>query len=140
MKQFNVHDVTHKLGRLLSLQTGKSIMAVVDEALEMYERSLKESGEEDELVDRLLNEAAAAIAERLCIVVPEVLREEVPRVVESTVRELHRLQEEMRQQQAKELEQVLRESTPEAPEDDLEEVTYEEIYGPDASDTSEEQE
>ena len=117
MKQFNVREETHKLGRLLSLKTGKSVIVVVQEALELYEKKLDGS----EVESNLLQRAADVIVKRMS----RVVREEVP----FAIGEFERLQEEMRQQQAKELEQALRESTPEAPEDDLEEVTYEEIYG-----------
>lgn len=129
MKQFNVRDETHALGRDLSHKTGRSIIIVVQEALEQYERSLRGGNEEDELISRLLDEAAAAITERLCVVIPAALRVVVPTVVEAAVVELRRVQEELREQQAKELEEILRESTPEAPEDDLRVVSYEELYG-----------
>lgn len=128
MKQLNVRDETHKLGRELSLKTGKSLLDVVKEALEQYEQSLRVV-DEDDIVNKYLNETASVIVERLCMVLPEVLREEVPKVVEATVRELRRLQEELREQQAKELERLLLEAEA---EDDLPVVSYQEAYEPEA--------
>jgi len=116
MKQFNVRDVTHVLGKLLSLQTGKSVLDVVHEALEMYQRNFENNEQESEILQR----AVAVIDERMC----QVVHEEVAHAMD----ELSRLQEEVREQRAKELEQLLRETTPEAPEDDLEVVQYKEAY------------
>lgn len=120
MKQFNVHDETHKFGRLLSAQTNKSLLVIIQEALELYAKSLE--GEETEVSESvILEKACNTVVARLCV----VIHEEVPRVLTEMVR----MREELRQQQAKEFERALREATPEAPEDDLEERTYEEVYG-----------
>lgn len=124
MKQFNVRDETHLLGRELSVRSGKNLLTVVHEALELFEKSLEESGGEDELVDRFLSEAASTIVERTGKVLTIILHEEVPKAVEEATVELRRRQEELREQQAEELEQILKEVTPEAPEDDLEEVPF----------------
>lgn len=117
MKQFNVYDETHKLGRELSLRTGKSLLIVVSEALKLYRDKIEGSVKENDLLLR----AVTVIEERMCLVV----HEEVSHAIDEVVR----LQEEMREKRAKELEQLLREATPEAPEDDLKEVPYEELYG-----------
>jgi len=129
MKQFNVREETHKLGRLLSLQTQKSILDIVHEALELYQKSREGHAEEDDLVSRCLNEAASAITKRMRIVVPVMLDEMILEAVEKATIELRRLQEQVRAEQAKELEELLRETLPKAPdEDDLKEVTEEELY------------
>lgn len=121
MKQFNVRDGTHKLGRELSLRTGKSILDVVQEALEVYEKKLVGPEEERGILLR----AVTVIDERMC--------EAVHEGVLSTIDEVLRLQEELREQQAKEMEQLLAETSTgeDGDRDDLEEVPYEEIYGSD---------
>lgn len=129
MKQFNVRDDTHKLGRELSHITNKSIIEVVGEALIVYSNRLRESSDENMLVDRFLNEATGEIVEKMRNVMHEKLDEIVQQAVEKAATELLRLQEEVRVEQAKELEQTIRETLPEAPEDDLEAKSYEELYG-----------
>ena len=127
MKQFNVRDETHKLGRLLGLTTGKSILDVVQEALEMYQASLEGNAVENDILQR----AAAVIDERMC----RIVHEEVPHAIDEVVR----LQEAVFEEQKQEIEQILKEVRPEEPteadeHDDLEEVSYEEFYGKDGED------
>ncbi len=118
MKQFNVRDDTHQLGKLLSAQTGKSLLDVVGEALELYEAKFDGTESENEILLR----AVTVIDEHMC----KVVHEEVLH----TMDEVNRLREELRVQQAEELEQLLKETTPKAPDiDDLEEVTHEDVYG-----------
>ena len=117
MKQLNVRDETHLLGKVLSAKSGKSLLDVVEEALRLYNKKL----EADESESDLLQRAASVIDERMCRIVHEE--------VVSAMDEVTRLQEEMREQQAKELNRLLLEATPEAPADDLKEVAYEEMYG-----------
>lgn len=124
MKQFNVRDETHALGRQLSYETGKSLIVVVQEAMELYEKSLGEAKVEDtdEMVTRLLSEAASVIVERLCVVIPGVLREEATKAIDGAVGKLY----EERAKESEKQAQLLRKS------EDLPVVPYEEAYpGPD---------
>lgn len=123
MKQFNVRDDTHALGRSLSYETNKSLIVVVQEAMEMYEKSLKvkedENENEDALANRLLNEAASVIVARICITISEVVREEVPKAVGEMIAKL----QEERAKESERQAQLLRES------EALPLASYEEVYG-----------
>jgi len=136
VKQFNVHDETHQLGKELSLRTGKSLLVLIHEALEKYKKSIEEVKHEDELVSRLLNEAAGVIVKRLCAIVPEVIHKEVPKAVKSAVNKLRRLQAEEFEKQKQEIEQILMSQPLEElaegevdETDDLKVVQYEDLYG-----------
>lgn len=99
MKQFNIHDETHLLGRKLSLETGKSLLVVVKEALELYQRRLGGTVNED---DAFFQKAMNTLTRLVC----EVIHEEVPKVV-TKVREL---QEEARVEHIHELEDLIAEA------------------------------
>ena len=138
MKQFNVRDDTHALGRELSHITGKSIIIVVSEALELYALKLKEgdSDAEDVLIKKLLREATGIMEEELCAVMCSLVHSEVTRAVVNVAMKLRERQEEVFEAQKREVEQILKEAVPEEPteadeHDDLEEVSYEEFYGKD---------
>lgn len=130
MKQFNVRDETHRLGRELSIRTGKSLLNVISEALLLYRDKLEKEGGEDQLIDRFLREASSVIVERLCIVIPEALSTEVPKIVEATVEKLRKVQEEIEERQLRELSQLAIEPTlAEAEAKPLRDASYEETYG-----------
>ena len=141
MKQFNVRDDTHELGRELSHTTGKSIIVVVGEALELYALRLKEgdSDEEDMLIKKLLQEATGVMEEELCAVMCSLVHREVTRAVEDVVAKLRKRQAEVLEEQKLEIELILKEARPEEPteadaRDNLKEVSYEEFYGKDGED------
>lgn len=119
MKQFNVKDDTHALGKALSYETHKSLIVVVEEALEMYDRSLKEGGSEgwseDVLIGKLLRRAADVIARGLC----ETMSDAIPQAVTEAIGTLLVARAEESAKRA----QLLRES------EDLPVLSHEEVYG-----------
>lgn len=125
MKQFNVRDETHALGRELSYKTGKSLIVVVQEAMELYSASLEESESDGEsmnvLIDRLLREASGVMEEELCAVMCSLVHREVTRAVAVAIEKLYEERAKESERQA----QLLREA------DDLPVVSYEEAYGSD---------
>lgn len=135
MKQFNVRDDTHALGRELSFATGKSIIVVVSEALELYALKIKEgdSDEEDVLIKKLLHEATGLMEEELCAVMCSLVHREVTRAVTNAAMKLRERQEEMQEKQKREIEQILKEARPEEPTaadtNDLQVIPYTELYG-----------
>lgn len=113
MKQFNVRDETHKLGRELSLATGKSLLDVVNEALEMYKKSFEATQREDEfsvLTDSFLERASDVWVHRILNTVFDIVHEEVPRAVEVVVKKLRVEQKRIEGQQVAELERLLDEA------------------------------
>ena len=110
MKQFNVRDETHRLGRELSLKANRSVLDVVQEALAMYQRKLRGEESGDKLVDKFLREASVVLTERMYAAVSEAVREEVPKIIEATIEKLRVAQEELQAEQLRELEQLLAEA------------------------------
>jgi len=127
MKQFNVRDETHQLGRELSCKTGKCLLDVVQEALSLYQDKLEPS-QDDKLVNRFLQEAAEELTTKMCetltaatvkmsrvieeahVSIHKVVRVEVPLVVEATAERLREAQEVLEAEQLRELEQLLAEA------------------------------
>lgn len=128
MKQFNVHDETHQLGKELSLKMKKSLIDVVQEALVMYRDKFEKEGDDDKLVDRFLREASEGLAVTVAAVMTgaltkmaqmleeaqvtslSIVRTEVPIVIEATVEKLRKAQEELEAEQLRELERLLAEA------------------------------
>lgn len=121
MKQFNVRDETHALGRKLSYETDKSLIDVVSEAMEMYEESLEATDTEQRDEDRMIDNVLQQIADKLEVVLCSSMRAEIA----AGVLDATRLMLAERAKESTRLAQLLRKS------EDLPEMSHEEAYGTD---------
>ncbi len=125
MKQLNVHDETHYLCKTLSAKTGKSVIIVVQEALELYRERCKELSSTESLVGKLLSEVGRTIEESFI----NAATIEIPKVVKHAVERVYAERAVLDARLAKLAEEAAAEEG-----DDLEVVDHDEFYSTETED------
>lgn len=122
MKQLNVRDETHYLCKTLCAKTGKSMIVVVQEALELYREGCRELSSTESLVSKLLGKVGSTIEASFIntatIAIPGVVKRAIEEIYAERAAEDERLK------------QLMQEAADEEG-DDLTVVDHDEFYGTD---------
>lgn len=119
MKQLNVRDATHQLCKSLSARTGKSVIVLVQEALELYREGYKELGTTESLVNKFLREVGISLEGAII----DTATIEIPKVVKQAIEKIYAERAAIDEQLAKLAAEAAKDV------DDLEVVDHDEFYG-----------
>lgn len=125
MKQLNVRDETHHLCKMLSVKTNKSVIVIIQEALELYREGCRELSDTESLIGRLLKEVGHTIEEA----VASAAAIEIPIIVKQAIEKIYKERKALDDQLAK-----LAAEAADEEGDDLTVVDHDEFYSTETDD------